>query len=125
MRNKRANVDTSVDKCRQSLPPCTQAEAEAEAEVDKKKKKGRFAPPSLEEVKNYIQEKHYSVKPESFIAHYESNGWKVGRNPMKSWKAACVTFEKNRGNFTTAQPKEKDPSLWNGQPMYDLMAPKD
>jgi len=91
MRNKRANVDTPVDKCGQSRPACTKAEAEAEA--DKKKKTSRFAPPSLEEVKNYIQEKHYSIKAESFFAHYESNGWKVGKNPMKDWKAAVRSWQ--------------------------------
>lgn len=51
--------------------------------------------PDVTEVKAYIIEKGYHFSAENFVAHYESNGWKVGKNPMKSWKAACVTWESN------------------------------
>lgn len=44
-------------------------------------------------MKDYIREKGYTFSAEVFIAHYESNGWLVGRNPMKNWRAACVTWE--------------------------------
>ncbi len=50
-------------------------------------KRKRFTKPTLEEVKAYIDEKGYSVDAERFINYYESNGWKVGRNPMKDWQA--------------------------------------
>ena len=62
------------------------------------KNKG-FKKPSIEEVKEYcIARKNY-IDPESFIAFYESNGWKVGhaRNPMKSWQSAIITWEKGIG----------------------------
>lgn len=62
-----------------------------------KTKRERFAPPSVEEVREYIAEKGYRFDAESFVAFYESKGWKVGREPMKSWKAACTTWEKRRG----------------------------
>ena len=39
-----------------------------------------------------------NVNPELFINHYESNGWKVGKNPMKDWKAAVRTWESNNLN---------------------------
>ncbi len=52
----------------------------------------RFAPPTLAEVRAFIEEKGYGVNPERFIAYYESNGWKVGKNPMKDWKAACASW---------------------------------
>ena len=55
---------------------------------EKKKKNGRFAPPSLTDIQNYIQERRYSVNGKSFFAHYESNGWMVGKNKMKDWQAA-------------------------------------
>lgn len=57
-----------------------------------------FVPPTLEEVQEYILEKHYHFDSETFMAFYESNGWKVGRNPMKSWKAACVTWERRNND---------------------------
>lgn len=60
----------------------------------------RFIPPTLEEISAYIAEKGYSVDPERFMAYYESNGWRVGRNPMKSWRAALVTWERGETNNT-------------------------
>ena len=32
---------------------------------------------------------------ERFWNYYESNGWKVGKNPMKNWKAAAANWLKN------------------------------
>lgn len=55
----------------------------------------KFVPPTVEEVADYCVERGNSVDPEAFVAWYESNGWKVGKNPMKSWKAAVITWEKN------------------------------
>lgn len=59
-----------------------------------KPKRERFTPPTLQEVRDYCAEKGYTFDPEAFWSFYESKGWKVGRNPMKSWKAACVTWQK-------------------------------
>ena len=56
---------------------------------------GRFAPPTRDEVAAYIAEKGYRVDPDRWMAYYESNGWKVGRNPMKDWKAAVRTWATN------------------------------
>ena len=64
--------------------------------INKKEKPtaSRFVRPSLEEVRAYCTERKNNVDPEQFIAFYESNGWKVGKNPMKSWKSAIITWEK-------------------------------
>ena len=55
----------------------------------------RFCHPSVSEVKEYCLEKGYSVDPERFIDYYDANGWKVGRNPMKDWRAAVRIWAKN------------------------------
>lgn len=55
----------------------------------------KFKKPSLEEVKAFCRERGNSVDPEAFIAHYESNGWMVGRNKMKNWRQAVITWEKS------------------------------
>ena len=47
-----------------------------------------FQPPTIDEVKAYIKEKSYSVNAERWYSYYESNGWMVGRNKMKDWKAS-------------------------------------
>lgn len=50
----------------------------------------RFSPPGLEEIEAYFSEKGgTAAQAERFRDFYESNGWKVGKNPMKSWKAAA------------------------------------
>lgn len=55
----------------------------------------RFTPPTRDEVAAYIAEKGYHVDPDRWMAYYESNGWRVGQNPMKNWRAAVVTWERN------------------------------
>ncbi len=40
---------------------------------------------------------------EKFIAHYDSCGWKVGRNPMKDWRAAVRTWIRNEDVFESGR----------------------
>lgn len=53
----------------------------------------RFVKPTIEEINDYgqgyLKEKGYlcQFNAERFFNFYESNGWKVGKNPMKDWKA--------------------------------------
>jgi hypothetical protein len=54
----------------------------------------RFTPPLLEEVKNHIIRKNYSVDAETFVAFYTSKNWFVGKNKMKDWRAALLTWHK-------------------------------
>ena len=76
--------------------------APAAAEIEKKKAARKPMPrPTLEEVKACIAERGYHVDAEAFIAFYESNGWKVGKNPMKSWRSALVTWEKRTPTQST------------------------
>ena len=64
-------------------------------EITKEEKRKRFLPPSLEEVRQYCIERRNSVNAEQFIDFYTANGWKVGKNSMKDWKAAVRTWERN------------------------------
>lgn len=57
-------------------------------------KSRRFAPPSISEVQEYVSEKGFSIDPENFVNFYESKGWMVGKNKMKSWKACVSTWQK-------------------------------
>ena len=64
----------------------------------------RFVPPTLEEVKARIKEMNYTFDAEAFIAFYQSKNWMVGKNKMKDWKAAMVTWQKREYEF----PKRKN-----------------
>ena len=55
----------------------------------------RFVPPTEDEVALYCIERRNHVNAQKFVDYYSSNGWKVGRNPMKDWKAAVRTWEKS------------------------------
>jgi uncharacterized protein YdaU (DUF1376 family) len=56
------------------------------------------ARPTLEDVSTYCLERENHVNPKQWFDYYVSNGWKVGRNPMKDWKAAVRTWERNGVN---------------------------
>ena len=70
---------------------------------EKPEKRKRFVPPSLEEVREYCLERKNSINPESWVDHYLSNGWVIGKSkaPMKDWKASVRTWEKNGNNNKT------------------------
>lgn len=93
------------------------AHAEAEAEADKEKST-RCARPSLKEVIEFFG---MEVLANSFWDYYESNGWRVGRNPMKDWKAAARRWKREKP-FTTSfsRPKERAPSYPKLPPIREV-----
>jgi hypothetical protein len=91
-------------------------QAPAELSTTKAKRNG-FVKPDLGFVQVYMVEQQFCDPENSakkFLAYYESNGWRVGRNPMKDWKAAVRTWKQNdrqkRGlfNVTELTPEEAD-----------------
>ena len=62
-----------------------------------KEKKAQFKKPTVEEIYDYacqkLNDKDALAFTEKFHAHYEANGWKVGRNQMKDWKAAIRKWD--------------------------------
>ena len=80
--------------------PCnTEIEKEKEIEIEKKNKadkpaRARFTKPTIEEVQAYCRERGNSVDANRFVDYYEANGWKVGKNPMKDWKATVRNWER-------------------------------
>ena len=63
----------------------------------------------MEEVASYCRERGNHVDPHYFHSYYESNGWRVGRNPMRDWKAAVRSWESNGlGDRTAQEPSVGD-----------------
>lgn len=60
------------------------------------KRRTRFVKPSISEVAEFCRERNNGIDPEEFVAFYESKGWMVGKNPMKDWKSAIITWEKSK-----------------------------
>jgi HNH endonuclease len=106
------SVDDSVnDSVNDSLLERKGKEEEIEEErkgkesfAAKAAKTKKFSPPTIEEVAALVFEKKYSVNPESFVAYYTANGWMVGRNKMKDWQAAVVSW--NSKQFGNSQNKQ-------------------
>lgn len=61
-------------------------------------KSARFSPPTIEEIKDYCVKRNNSVDANIFFDFYESNGWLVGKNKMKDWKASVRTWENRENN---------------------------
>ena len=71
----------------------------------KKRRSSVFVKPTLEECIAYANEKGFNWDVTRFYNYYESNGWRVGRNPMKNWKAAM-------SNWNTKEPKYPQQNLF-------------
>jgi hypothetical protein len=64
----------------------------------------RFSPPSIEEIRIYCLDRKNSVDAENFYFFYESKGWMIGKEKMKDWKAAIVTWEKRERTQSKQHP---------------------
>ena len=86
-------------------------------EGNKSPSRKRFVVPLISELEEYCKEKNYTVDCEAFLLHYESNGWLVGKNKMKSWKASLGTWNKNVFNNSK---KNSTDSKWKGEVNFKL-----
>lgn len=99
------------DKCPPSIDQCSVVEISVvEGSKEKKRTKtSRFAPPSIEELNSYISENNYNVNSDTFMNHYETVGWKVGKNKMEDWKAAVRGWHsRQKGNTKAMVSKQQD-----------------
>lgn len=77
---------------------------------DVKKKRGErknFKKPTLEEIRTYCNSIAANINPETFYNHYETNGWKVGKNSMKDWQAAIKGWNSREKDKIYKQPLTK------------------
>lgn len=85
----------------------TQSEGNAVKESKEKKsnsigqeEKTRFVKPNRDDVRAYMIELNMADLSQRFVDYYESNGWRVGRNAMKDWKAAVRTWKQQNNEKT-------------------------
>ena len=88
-------------------------------EIEEPKRKAkRFTPPTLEEVAAYCNERGNNIDPQHFIDYYTSNGWLVGKNKMKDWRAAVRTWERN--GYSSAKPANKSKTAQELDDFYNM-----
>lgn len=75
-----------------------------------KKRTATFSKPTVPDIIGYVLEIGSTVDAKSFWDYYESNGWRVGRNPMKDWRATVRQWQSRNqqgnqhGNGSTRKP---------------------
>lgn len=74
---------------------------------DKNRNKKRFIEPTVDQVREYCTRNNYNIDPEAFVDYYTANGWKVGKNKMKDWKASVRTWARNNNNNSQSNNKPK------------------
>lgn len=68
-----------------------------------KKDKRTTTRPTVDEVAEYVATRDTKIDPQHFVDYYTANGWRVGKNLMKDWRATVRTWEK-RENANTKKP---------------------
>lgn len=122
----RTNVQTNLRQISEKSPPEIEIELEKDIEIEKEihssasttTKRKRFEKPSISDIKQYCMERNNNVNAEHFYDYYESNGWKVGKNAMKDWKACVRTWERNGYDKPIKKKNNKQDTL---NDMRDLM----
>lgn len=88
--NTDIDIEKDIDK-EQEKEVC----ADESADTPQTKQVKRFSKPTVEEVAAYCKERNNNVDPQRFWDFYEAKGWKIGKSPMKDWKACVRTWEKD------------------------------
>lgn len=88
-------------------------------ELKQAKKSKRFKKPTLDELEHYCIERQNKVDIQKFFNFYESNGWKVGKNPMKDWRASVRTWESN--SFDDKKQSKTQTQLTSWQKARDII----
>ena len=123
----RTDVQTNLRQISDKSTPEIEIELEKDIEIEKEihssaksttTKRKRFEKPTLSQITQYCLERNNNVNAEQFYDYYESNGWKVGKNSMKDWKACVRTWERNGYDRPIKKKNNKQDTL---NDMRDLM----
>lgn len=96
--NNRKPNETENNRTEPEETETAKKEERRKKKEDKRDSIGRFIPPTIEQVTEYCRERNNGVNPVKWFNYYTANGWKVGKNPMKDWKAAVRTWEEGESN---------------------------
>jgi len=147
MREARARAKTInlEEKDKKSLTLCEnvrksdtekekEKELEKEIEIDKEKKIKKekstvkakaFTIPTISEIKEYCKEIKSNIDADNFFDYYTSNGWMVGKQKMKDWKATVRRWSKNNfsnNNNNKTELKTHNHNEFENFEEYDFLA---
>ena len=116
----RTNVQTNLRQISEKSPPEIEIELEKDIEIEKEihssaksttTKRKRFEKPSISDIEQYCMERNNNIDANQFYDYYESNGWKVGKNSMKDWKAAVRTWERSEYRKSNYKKNSKEDAI--------------
>ena len=77
----------------------------------------RFAPPTLDDVKTYCEERKNGIDPQHFIDYYSRQGWMLSNGrKMKDWKATVRTWEQREKKTPTVTKRNNVPCGGDADP---------
>ena len=119
-KQKKLTQSRNLEEILEKSTPEIEIELEKDIEIEKEihssaksttTKRKRFEKPTLSEIKQYCIERNNNVNAEQFFDYYESNGWKVGKNSMKDWKAAVRTWERSEYRKSNSKKNSKEDAI--------------
>lgn len=113
-----SNTNQTASNCGNTA---TKIKEESRKVKEESQKIKQFKPPTREELQLYLSESmgKYQVDVDRFLDYYNSNGWMVGKNHMKDWKAAVRNWSRSQRPEKTAKTPINLPST---QRTYDFDA---
>ena len=118
-KQKKLTQSRNLEEILKKSTPEIEIELEIEKKIEKEidssasttTKRKRFEKPTLSEIEQYCIERNNNVNAEQFFDYYESNGWKVGKNSMKDWKAAVRTWERSEYRKPNSKKNSKEDAI--------------
>ena len=121
-KQKKLTQSRNLEEILEKSTPEIEIEIELEKDIEIEKeihssakstttKRKRFEKPTLSEIKEYCIERNNNVDAQHFYDYYESNGWKVGKNSMKDWKAAVRTWERSEYRKSNSKKNSKEDAI--------------
>lgn len=119
-KQKKLTQSRNLEEILEKSTPEIEIELEKDIEIEKEihssaksttTKRKRFEKPSISDIKQYCMERNNNVNAEQFYDYYESNGWKVGKNSMKDWKAAVRTWERSEYRKPNSKKNSKEDAI--------------
>lgn len=119
--------DYSKLTCKEDVSKCKALDIDKEIEEENKnknpsssKKECEGTYPTFEEVKSFFEEEEIQINPNKFYSHYQSNGWKVGKDKINDWKSIARIWNEN---YLKAKTTNKDITLedWQIEGMKGIM----
>ena len=119
-KQKKLTQSRNLEEILEKSTPEIEIELEKDIEIEKEihssaksttTKRKRFEKPSISDIKQYCMERNNDVNAEQFFDYYESNGWKVGKNSMKDWRAAVRTWERSEYRKSNSKKNSKEDAI--------------